>query len=319
MGTCYCVYDYMLRKKYQRAAKVGGQTTRFALALQQLVVCSCFLRLVMHHGLCLHHGAVLLKHHKHTRRAHVGENYCGAQPAPRRHRMSAAFLRHPRLARKPQQSCAQFLPRHSSTTVLEGMLGLERARKKGENERHPEVVALRHAPDQLTAELTMRFMENNDVLCAVGTLQPSTTSAEKDSEANGRIVPRTRVTWWEHCRRPHARHSVFLCNAPISTYTSSKETAIASCEVRRIQGTSWQLATSGLEHAHGTAPITTVTSQRSSYISAVGTQQSCGHGESAVMKTEPVILLLQERKVKEGAGWQLSPEGAQRLSTFLKG
>ncbi|XP_075540194.1 transcriptional adapter 2A isoform X4 [Dermacentor variabilis] len=32
----------MLRKKYQRAAKVGGQTTRFALALKQLVVCSCF-------------------------------------------------------------------------------------------------------------------------------------------------------------------------------------------------------------------------------------------------------------------------------------
>ncbi|XP_065287634.1 phospholipid scramblase 2-like isoform X4 [Dermacentor albipictus] len=42
MRTSYCAYDYMLRKMYQRAAKVGRQTTRFALASKQLLVCSCF-------------------------------------------------------------------------------------------------------------------------------------------------------------------------------------------------------------------------------------------------------------------------------------
>lgn len=36
------MYNCMKRKKYQQAANVGGQLTRFALALEQFVVCSSF-------------------------------------------------------------------------------------------------------------------------------------------------------------------------------------------------------------------------------------------------------------------------------------
>ncbi|KAL3209928.1 hypothetical protein MRX96_037569 [Rhipicephalus microplus] len=86
---------------------------------------------------------------------------------------------------------------------------------------------------------------------------------------------------------------VFLCSAPTPPAASSKKTATDSCEVHRIERPPWHCAASGLEHARGTTPITTVISKRSGYIRTVGTQWLRRRGESVVMRTKPINLLLQ--------------------------
>ncbi|KAL3182207.1 hypothetical protein MRX96_007414 [Rhipicephalus microplus] len=86
---------------------------------------------------------------------------------------------------------------------------------------------------------------------------------------------------------------VFLCSAPTPSPASSKTIATGSCEVHRIERPPWHRAASGLELARGTTPIATVTSQRRGYIRTVDTQWLRGHGQSVVMRTEPIILLLQ--------------------------
>ncbi|KAL3182208.1 hypothetical protein MRX96_007415 [Rhipicephalus microplus] len=70
--------------------------------------------------------------------------------------------------------------------------------------------------------------------------------------------------------------------------------ATGSCEVHRTERPPWHRAASELELARGTTTIATVTSQSSGYIRTVDTQWLRGHGQSVVMTTELIILLLQD-------------------------
>ncbi|KAL3184636.1 hypothetical protein MRX96_005969 [Rhipicephalus microplus] len=74
---------------------------------------------------------------------------------------------------------------------------------------------------------------------------------------------------------------------------STDSVATSRCKVHHIERPPWHRATSRLEHARGTTPIRTVTSQRSGYTRTVDNQWLSGHGENVLMITETIILLLQ--------------------------
>ncbi|KAL3247411.1 hypothetical protein MRX96_057072 [Rhipicephalus microplus] len=86
---------------------------------------------------------------------------------------------------------------------------------------------------------------------------------------------------------------VLLCSAPTPSPASSKKMVTGSCEVHRTERPPWHRAASGLEHARGTTPVASVKCQRIDYIKTINTQWLRRHGESVVMRTGPIILLLQ--------------------------